>query len=735
MFSGAALLADLDDFIAPSQSCVNPLFSGAAEGSGAARLPGEAGASNESKRGAAKLDLASDFLVPGDTGVRPDLIKSTGATKAAQVSLNDCLACSGCVTSAETVLIQQQSTEEMLRALADPRYEVFVASLSHQALASIAAHFGEPDALSAYTKVSAYLRSLGFHYVIDTQPAAELALAESCREFVARARAEHAPPAPAQWAAPPASLAVSSTRVQYVTATSVGGVATAAGAPVLVPDAAALGAAPSDDINLSSSTTGATSSAPYHSRLPILASACPGWVCYAEKTVPEALPFVSAVKSQQQLTGTLVKHVLSGGALLPAALRGAASSAGDDTAPLAFRHTPHSGAGPVHPSKVYHVTVMQCFDKKLEASRKDFEWEFDAADSASAAGTGFREGVAGDSASSVKEVDCVITPAELVALLASNGTEWASLQPESRKGYYPPVSGGDGADTCLPVIAIDFERVFTGVTSDGRALVGAPAGQVSSDGYAEVLLRHAARELHGITLPLEAPIVWAPGKNPDFHEAVVRRPADGAEVLRFALAYGFRNIQTVVTRMKRGKAPVSGMGRARMMPACATRCRVTSAHWASRYHPHPPFCHRALPQSPPLQWQYVEIMACPSGCVNGGGQIKPVVGEAAGAQTEQPTSQPVALDDFGLPLPPKTSGAKPNPLKAAAEAGRKRTATVMRMMQERAAPGPTDPTTSPVVALLERAAGVASLPQSSCRLLLHTRYHTVPKLETAAMKW
>lgn len=41
--------------------------------------------------------------------------------------------------------------------------------------------------------------------------------------------------------------------------------------------------------------------------LPILSSSCPGWICYAEKTHGELLPFVSAVKSAQAVMGTLVK--------------------------------------------------------------------------------------------------------------------------------------------------------------------------------------------------------------------------------------------------------------------------------------------------------------------------------------------------------------------------------------------------------------------------------------------
>lgn len=35
----------------------------------------------------------------------------------AKITLNDCLACSGCITSAESVLITQQSHEELFRVL------------------------------------------------------------------------------------------------------------------------------------------------------------------------------------------------------------------------------------------------------------------------------------------------------------------------------------------------------------------------------------------------------------------------------------------------------------------------------------------------------------------------------------------------------------------------------------------------------------------------------------------
>jgi iron only hydrogenase large subunit-like protein len=43
--------------------------------------------------------------------------------------------------------------------------------------------------------------------------------------------------------------------------------------------------------------------------LPVLTSACPGWVCYAEKTHgTHVLNHISSVKSPQQVMGTIVKR-------------------------------------------------------------------------------------------------------------------------------------------------------------------------------------------------------------------------------------------------------------------------------------------------------------------------------------------------------------------------------------------------------------------------------------------
>lgn len=84
---------------------------------------------------------------------------------------------------------------------------------------------------------------------------------------------------------------------------------------------------------------------------------CIGWVCYAEKTHGNfILPYISRVKSPQQIIASLIKDYIS-------KLKNKSRT------------------------DLYHLTVMPCFDKKLEASRDQF---FDVD-------------------TQTKDVDCVIT--------------------------------------------------------------------------------------------------------------------------------------------------------------------------------------------------------------------------------------------------------------------------------------------------------------------------------------
>jgi hypothetical protein len=90
-----------------------------------------------------------------------------------------------------------------------------------------------------------------------------------------------------------------------------------------------------------------------------------------------------------------------------------------------------------------------------------------------------------------------------------------------------------------------------------------------------------------------------------------------------------------------------------------------------------------------------------------------------------PVLAPSIGDDGAVP-------PRRNLLKEAADAGRARAAEVARLLAERQ--HSTDPAASPVVALL-RSHALHGVSPRAAHLLLHTRYHTVPKLEAAAIKW
>ncbi|NXU61300.1 NARFL factor, partial [Horornis vulcanius] len=286
-FSGVLQLTELDDFIAPSQECIKPVKV------------------EKTGKAAAKIRIEADgsYFQVNQDGEAQKLEK-------AKITLNDCLACSGCITSAESVLISQQSHEELCKVLAlnkaaaAQEQKVVVVSVSPQSRASLAARC-KLGLLQTAQRLTTFLKSV--HYVFDTTFSRNFSLLESQREFVRRFHQQ----------------------------------------------------------------------AEDKKALPMLASACPGWICYAEKTHGSfIIPHISTTKSPQQVMGSLVKGY--------------------------FAEQKH-----LSPDRIYHVTVMPCYDKKLEASRPDFfNQEYQT-----------------------RDVDCVITTGEVLKLLEQEGVSLADVDP------------------------------------------------------------------------------------------------------------------------------------------------------------------------------------------------------------------------------------------------------------------------------------------------------------------
>lgn len=410
--SSALRLTDLNDFLTPSTACVLPLEGGATA--------------------TAKSAPPGSVLAPIIPTKEYASLNQTVTT--ATVTLSDCLSCTGCVTSAETVLLSSSNVEkakEVLQADASnpERRKLLVAvGLSQQAVASIAVHFKITLQVAAQKLCYFFTKILHADIVVDISFARHFALEEAALEFIRR----------------------------------------------------------HDD-----------------GEGTLIASACPGWVTYAEKTQGiEVINAISRVRSPQAIAGAILPHMLR---------------QADGTC-----------------KRLWLMTVMPCHDKKLEASRSEFRKHKD------------RSAVSNDvGLDSHPEVECVLTASEIVQLASELHVDFGALD----------------------------ERPLDPIFSAGPAGFGTCVGS-GSGGYADYILRRSCKQLLGIDLPQE-PLDWKNASRSGDLRCITIQSTDASKQLTFATAYGFRSLQSVLRKIRRGEN----------------------------------------------SYDYIELMACPGGCNNGGGQI------------------------------------------------------------------------------------------------------------------
>jgi iron only hydrogenase large subunit-like protein len=265
----------------------------------------------------------------------------------------------------------------------------------------------------------------------------------------------------------------------------------------------------------------------------MIASACPGWVCYAEKTenALRDVNLLAKAKSPQAIAGTFAK-------------KGRRAAFSEDT------------EEEEEEEEAYHVSVMPCFDKKLEASRREFKTK--------------REGdVLGqgkdDDVDSVNETDCVLTTTEVVELLEKK----CNIVDEAGVRSLPSAK----IDSMFASWFRTEDMMDVEEDEQEDALLP-PAFAATSGAYLEYVFRKAARDLYGVDLRGKD-LEYKTLTNADMREVELK--IEGEVKLKFLLAYGFRNVQNVTRALKRE----------------------------------------------PNKWDFVEMMACPSGCANGGGQVPP----------------------------------------------------------------------------------------------------------------
>ena len=515
----SAILSDdtLNDFIAPGVACIKPIET----------LPPA-----ESLPPPSTVDPSSlehEVILDGSPGAATNPLSN----KAAQISLTDCLACSGCVTSAEAVLVSLQSHTEVLSVLDEaptlhpssllsrdgnrrmsvlglqnPSSKILVASVAPQVLASLAAVLGISMAQASnkltrfFTEVLKSSSKHGnvFNYVVSTEPANELSLHLSAMEVLS--------PSPMK----PVS--------HETPANGRNGAAKAIGGGIVVEGA---------------------------QKTPILASSCPGWVCYAEKTHPHVLPHMSRVKSPQALTGVLVKSTLA----------------------------KKLGIGP---DRVWHLAIMPCFDKKLEAAREELtSLAWMASEDKHHQGRG------------VRDVDCVITAKEIFLLAEERNVNFASISDSP----LPPCSSIFPDTNMSDFLSLSPELPAPCRRRSYPREAGPSGGILHHILYRSVLQHPGSR------------IETTKGRNVDVVEYSVISAA-GEPIFKAARCYGFRNIQNLVRRLK---------------PANKARLPGARAAGGAR-RPKKAGATKVLGGGGGMEYGYVEVMACPGGCTNGGGQVK-----------------------------------------------------------------------------------------------------------------
>lgn len=217
---------------------------------------------------------------------------------------------------------------------------------------------------------------------------------------------------------------------------------------------------------------------------------------------------------------------------------------------------------------------------------------------------------------STRETDVVLTTGELRELLEERGgTSWFSSLAET-----------------------PLDRTFWNVDeSQNQLFRSVDVG--GSGGYCEHIYRYAASRLFGVTIPPSQALPYKPTRNPDFRELALE--VDGRTVLSFALAYGFRNIQNLVRKIKTKKPAAllpTGAAAAAAAVAAVAAGAIVAAQPAAAVAASSSDSSSLVDLSSSLPagaggYHFVEVMACPSGCLNGGGQLKAPGGDIRAQKT------------------------------------------------------------------------------------------------------
>lgn len=200
---------------------------------------------------------------------------------------------------------------------------------------------------------------------------------------------------------------------------------------------------------------------------------------------------------------------------------------------------------------------------------------------------------------STRDVDCVITTGELELMMREK--EW---------------------DLSLPRELDDAPWQSSSSSFDLPELLQHPGS--SSGSYLQSIVSHVIAS-SSMSLQLSVKTL----RNADYEEHVLTEVDSGKIVFKGAKCYGFRNLQNVVRKVGRERGVRVAGGAAGKLGGRAIVGKKN--------------------QSGGRSYDYIEVMACPGGCVNGGGQLKVPAGAAKDAEGYLRNWEEQGVAEEGMP--------------------------------------------------------------------------------------
>ncbi|KAJ3439335.1 cytosolic fe-s cluster assembly factor [Anaeramoeba flamelloides] len=493
------IVTDLDDF-APSQVCINPLVQSK---------------NKESTQITLTLEDLDDnsFNNENGMGLEPES-ESESEEEEVQLTLADCLACSGCITSIESILVNKQSLYKFIKAVSNKKQDnkVVIVSLSPQTRASVATYLNITP-FEAQERITDLFVKLGVHSVYDLSFGRDLYLRGLGEEFLSNCKQIE-------------KIDKDYFEVKKKTQ------------PKVQLNNLSLLLDENDEelddkleIKIEQETQ---SEGKFNkSNFPTFVGNCPAWVCLAEKRYPELiLPKMSKIMPEQEIMGYLLKKKVA--ALL--------NRKEED---------------------IYHVSLMSCYDKKLEASREEF----------------------GTKTFGFKLVDSVLTSVEVKDLLQFDEIiakfEKGEMEKEEMEKKFKKVDPKIDPEAYQTTLKKNLKnenpeivKQYSNLDYQNKKIYSSK--ERGAGGICEYLYRQMGQLFFNYQQDEIPKMNWVNVRGKDF-QSLKLQSKDHKKEIHFIRVYGFKNIQNLLRKMEMDQ---------------------------ENFH-------------------FIEIEACPhSACLNGGGQIK-----------------------------------------------------------------------------------------------------------------